>query len=64
MSPCTFDSPTAGELRGRAAAERALRAVFDAFLDMKVTTEQLIIDGDHVAQIMRIEGTNLGGLMD
>lgn len=58
-----IESPTAGVHTGRAAAERALRAVFDAFLDMKVTSDRMIIDGDQVAVVMRIEGTNIGGLM-
>ena len=58
-----IDSPTAGPHRGPAAAARALDGVFHAFADMTSRTESLLIDGDHVAQVMTIEGTNLGGLM-
>jgi steroid delta-isomerase-like uncharacterized protein len=58
-----IDSPTAGPHRGPVAAAHAFDAVFHAFADMTSRTESLLIDGDHVAQVMTIEGTNLGGLM-
>lgn len=58
-----IDSPIAGVHTGRPAAEQALRAVFAAFLDRKMTTESLLIDGDRVAQVVTIEGTNIGELM-
>jgi steroid delta-isomerase-like uncharacterized protein len=58
-----IDSPTAGPHRGPAAAAHAFDGVFHAFADMSSRTENLLIDGDHVAQVMTIEGTNLGGLM-
>jgi steroid delta-isomerase-like uncharacterized protein len=57
-----IESPTAGTHSGRAAAEQNLRAVFDAFLDLKVRPESLLIDGDHVCQTLQIEGSNAGGL--
>jgi steroid delta-isomerase-like uncharacterized protein len=60
---CSIDSPTGGTHKGRAAAQSVLDAVFDAFLDMKTHTERLIIEGDHVAQILRIEGSNMGGFL-
>jgi predicted ester cyclase len=41
---------------------RALEAVFDAFVDMRVTTATLIIDSPWVAQTAIIEGSNLGGV--
>jgi predicted ester cyclase len=53
----------AGTLTGRAAAEQAMRAVFDAFLDRKMKFESLLTDGDQVAQVISIEGTNIGSLM-
>jgi len=37
--------------------------VFDAFLDMKVQTDSLVIDGNRVAQALSIEGTNMGGFL-
>lgn len=60
---CSVDSPTGGTHTGRAAAQSVLEAVFDAFLDMKTRTERLLIDGDHVAQILSIEGSNMGGFL-
>ena len=40
-----------------------LEAVFEAFLDRRLTPMNLMIDGDHVAQILSIEGTNMGGFL-
>lgn len=57
-----IESPLSGS-HGKADAERNLRAVFSAFMDLKVTFEALIIDGPHVAQVATSEGTNMGGLM-
>jgi len=58
-----IESPSAGVHTGRAAAEQVLRGVFEAFLDMKVKTESLVIDGDRVAQVLTIEGTQIGEFM-
>ena len=60
---CIVDSPTGGTHNGRAAVQSVLEAVFDAFLDMKMRTEHLVIDGDHVAQVLSIEGSNIGGFL-
>ena len=60
---CVIDSPTGGTHSGRVAAEKVLDAVFDAFLDMKIRTESLIIDGNHVSQLLSMEGTNMGGFL-
>jgi steroid delta-isomerase-like uncharacterized protein len=57
-----IDSPTGGTHTGRDAARRVLDSVFTAFVDMKLTTEDLVIDGERVAQILNIAGTNIGGL--
>ena len=56
-----IDSPISGR-HGKAEALRALESVFDAFVDMRVTTATLIIDSPWVAQTVVIEGSNLGGL--
>ncbi|SRR5581483_1257118 len=56
---CVIESPTGGVHRGRAAAERVLRTVFDA-LDIKVHQESVIIDGDTVAVVLKLEGTDGG----
>jgi steroid delta-isomerase-like uncharacterized protein len=55
-----IDSPIAGVHTGGRAAEQALNAVFEAFLDRKMRTESLLIDGDRVAQVFAIEGTHIG----
>ena len=60
---CLVDSPTGGTHTGRAAVQKVLQAVFDAFLDMKVQTDSLVIDGNRVAQALSIEGTNMGGFL-
>jgi predicted ester cyclase len=54
-----IQSPTAGVHDGH-AAEVALRAVFRAFLDMTLTTDVLIIDGDRAAQGLTIRATHAG----
>lgn len=60
---CIIESPLVGTHQGRAAAQAALQAAFDAFLDIKVRTDTLLIDGNRVAQVTSGEGTNLGGFM-
>jgi steroid delta-isomerase-like uncharacterized protein len=60
---CIVDSPTGGTHTGRVAAEKVLRKVFDAFLDLKIRTDRLIVDGNQVAQVMSVEGTDLGGFL-
>jgi steroid delta-isomerase-like uncharacterized protein len=55
-----IESPTAGVHTGPDAAEKALRAVFTAFLDLTVTVDQLIIDGDDVASVLTLDGTHVG----
>ena len=57
---CVVDSPTGGTHTGRASVQSVFEAVFEAFLDQKTRTDHLIIDGDHVAQVLSIEGTNIG----
>jgi predicted ester cyclase len=54
-----IESPSGGVHHGRTAAEQVLRAVFDA-LDVKMHQDALLIDGDSVAQILNIEGTDDG----
>jgi steroid delta-isomerase-like uncharacterized protein len=56
---CVIESPSGGVHHGRAAAEQVLRSVIDAF-DVKMNQDALLIDGDSVAQILTIEGTDDG----
>lgn len=58
-----IESPMAGVHTGRAAAEQALRASFDAFLDLKMKTDALLIDGDRVVHVASTEGTHIGEFM-
>ena len=56
-----IESPISGR-HGRAEAQHNIEAVFRAFMDITLTTEALLIDGGHVAQVITLEGTNIGGL--
>jgi steroid delta-isomerase-like uncharacterized protein len=56
---CVIESPSGGRHQGPAAAERVLRAIFDA-LDARVHHEALLIDGNAVAEIIHFEGTDGG----
>ena len=60
---CTVESPVAGVIQGRAGVEKVYRAFFDAFLDMDAQTEQLLIDGEQVVEVLRVEGTSIGEFM-
>ena len=48
---------------GRADVEKVFRAWFGAFLDLKIRTDSLVIDGNRVAQVLSLEGTDIGGFM-
>jgi steroid delta-isomerase-like uncharacterized protein len=56
---CVIESPSGGVHHGRAAAEQVLRSVIDA-LNVKMHQDALLIDGDSVAQVLTIEGTDEG----
>ena len=56
-----IESPVSGK-HGKAEALQNIEAVFHAFLDITMTTEALIVDGGRVAQVLTLEGTNIGGL--
>ena len=60
---CVVDSPAAGTLRGAVAVDRARRSFFEAFPDLKLCTENLVIDGNTVVQVATLEGTDIGGFM-
>lgn len=60
---CIIESPMAGTHHGPAAARAALQSAFNAFLDMKIHTDRLVIDGNRVAQLAHGDGTDLGGFM-
>jgi steroid delta-isomerase-like uncharacterized protein len=53
-------SPTGGVLEGRAEIERIYRVWFVAFPDMHFITEDLVVDGDRVALLCRLNGSHAG----
>jgi predicted ester cyclase len=57
-----IESPSTGVHKGR-DAEKALRTIFDAFLDITMSVDDLIIDGDVVVTIHSCEGTQMGELL-
>ena len=57
-----IESPTTGTHTGR-DAEKALTTVFEAFLDLTMSWDNLVIDGDTVVTIMSVEGTHIGRLL-
>jgi steroid delta-isomerase-like uncharacterized protein len=60
---CVVESPIGGTHTGRAAVQKVFQTVFDAFLDQKLRTEALVVDGSRAAHVTSIEGTNLGGFL-
>ena len=61
---CTLTSPMAGgTVTGRGAVEQVFRAWFGAFPDVVHRKESLLIDGDMVATLELITGTDTGGFM-
>ncbi len=60
---CSVESPFAGTLSGRAEVEKAFRAWFEAFPDLNVRTECLVIDGHRAVLVAMLEGTDIGGFM-
>ncbi len=57
------ESPSAGALMGRRAIERATRALFLTFPDMRVQEEELLIVGNRVVQTATTTGTDTGGFV-
>ena len=57
------ESPLGGTHQGRTAIGAVANAFFDAFSDATITTDDLIIDGDHVVHVFTMSGTDTGGLM-
>jgi steroid delta-isomerase-like uncharacterized protein len=60
---CVVQSPMGGTHEGRASAQAVLQAWFDAFVDLKVRVERLLVDGQRVAQVFAVEGTHIGPFM-
>ena len=59
-----LESPFAGRpTTGRDAIEAVYESYFKAFQDISFTQEDLLVDGDRVALIERVFGTDTGGVM-
>src|SRR5262249_53759777 len=59
-SDATVESPMGGTHQGRDTIETVFQAFFDAFVDLRVMTDRLVIDGQSVAQVLDVEGTHMG----
>lgn len=58
------ESPFAGGIaEGREAIERVYEAFFKSFSTAEFRQEQLLIDGERVAILQHIHGTNKGGVL-
>jgi steroid delta-isomerase-like uncharacterized protein len=60
---CVMESPWAGTVTGSEAIEQVYRHWFTAFPDVAYQGEELLIDGNRVAQIATFVGTDRGGFM-
>lgn len=58
-----LESPWAKTVTGRAGIEEVHRAWFTAFPDATFEARDLLIDGDHVASLLHVAGTDRGGFM-
>ena len=57
------ESPLGGTHQGRVAIAAVAGAFVGALSDATFTEDALIIDGDHVVQVITVSGTDTGGLM-
>ena len=59
----TLESPWAGIATGRSAIEEIYRTWFTAFPDAFFESRELVIDGDRVAWLVQVAGTQAGAFM-
>jgi steroid delta-isomerase-like uncharacterized protein len=57
------ESPLGGTHQGRAAIRAVIETFLAALTDATFTEDDLIIDGDHVVQVLTLSGTDTGGMM-
>jgi predicted ester cyclase len=55
-------SPSSGT-HSKRDAEKSLRLIFTAFLDITMTVDDMIIDGDKVVTVHSVEGTHMQELL-
>jgi predicted ester cyclase len=53
-----IETPSTGKHAGR-DAEKNLRVIFDAFLDLTMSVDDVVIDGDKVVTVHTVEGTHM-----
>ena len=57
------DSPLGGHAKGPEAIRKVYEAWLASFPDAQFEAEPPIVDGDRVAQVAMVEGTDMGGFM-
>src|SRR5262245_15860990 len=57
-----IETPSTGKHAGR-DAEKSLRAIFTAFLDLTMTVDNLMVDGNKVVTVHTVEGTHMQELL-
>ena len=60
---CKVTSPIFGTMQGRAAVTESFRKLFKSFPDLKMTTEQVIVEDDRAAIVFNTTGTHTGEFM-
>jgi steroid delta-isomerase-like uncharacterized protein len=60
---CIMDTHLAGQVQGREAVARVYDAWWTAFPDSSYTSEQVIVDGSRVAEMVTQSGTDTGGFL-
>lgn len=58
-----LDSPYAGQARGHEAIRNAHVTFMEAFADIHLDEEYLLIDGDHAVLVFKFNGTHTGRLL-
>ena len=60
---CKVTSPMFGNLQGRAAVAEAFRRLFKIFPDLKLNTEQVIVEDNRAAIVFNTTATHAGDFM-
>src|SRR5262245_12417945 len=60
---CVVDSPIAGVHTGRPAVERTLQTIFDAFPDIHMVAEEVLIFDNRAVWMGKAQGTDTGGFL-
>ena len=58
-----LESPAGGTVQGRAAIEKVYHSFLNAFPDVVFEDEEPLVDGNRVAQLTTVVGTDFGGFM-